>query len=113
MADPRAHVLKLRLSPDELEAVRARACAEPVAAWLRRLALDGAPPPKSRRRAPEAAVSPEQAERTRAVVLAGNQLRQIVIALEAADASDLALVPIEAALARIETQLHQALEPPC
>ncbi|WP_133164389.1 hypothetical protein [Solimonas fluminis] len=83
--------------------MRARAGDEPVAAWLRRLALDGAPPPKPRR-APEAAVSPEQAERTRAVVLAANQLRQIAAALEAADALALYQEPIEAALARIETQ---------
>lgn len=113
MADPRAHVLKLRLSPDELEAVRARAGTEPVAAWLRRLALDGAPPPKRRRRAPEAAVSPEQAEHTRAVVLAANQLRQIAALLEGADATDLALVPIQAALSRIETQLQHLEQPLC
>ncbi|MDM4770225.1 hypothetical protein [Solimonas sp. SE-A11] len=106
----RAHVLKLRLSAEELERARARAGDEPLAVWLRQLAVDGEAVAPRRRLVRERPLHPQAAELTRAAVLAGNQLRQIADAL--ADAPDLYPQPTEllAALARIDAALRQTLE---
>lgn len=107
MTANRAHVLKLRLSDAELESVRARAQGEPVAAWLRRLALDGAPLPRRRRRPTERPVSPVAADLTRAVVLTGNHLQRLIIVLVERDLTAAELAPI---LLSIDNELRSVLK---
>jgi hypothetical protein len=104
----RPHELKLRLSAAELEIVHARAAGEPVAVWLRELAVDGAPVPRRRRRPPERAVPPGVAELTRAALLAGNHLRRIADMLGDGDRPppDTLL----STLARIDAYLRRVLE---
>jgi hypothetical protein len=79
MAALRTHALKLRLSGEEFESVRARAGAEPMAVFIRRIVLEQ-PAPKRRPRRAMTPVHPQVAELVRVVALAANRLDPLPLA---------------------------------
>lgn len=111
MVAVRTHELKLRLSDAELEAVRMRAGAAPLAVWLRRLAVEGVPPPAvRRRRVRERPLHPQAAELTRIAALAANQLGRIADSLAERDPAAWPIEPLRTALTQLNTTLRRCLE---
>lgn len=105
----RTHVIKVRLSGDELAALRERAMEAPLAEWLRSLGL-GQPVVRKRRRTAEVHLHPISHDILRQMVWAGNRLRVITTALEESGQEGIDVEQVRRVVNELRDDLHRCWE---
>jgi hypothetical protein len=107
----RNHIIKIRVNPDELAAIRARAGDSATAEWLRNLALDSpatAQRPSRHRASVHVKASPEAAALTREIARIGNNLNQLgrAVNYSCRDQAPINLLMVSAQLVAIWKELE-------